>query len=290
MRNPSSVFGSLSASPKARLLRALDLGDGCSAAIWTNAGDRVRYERPDGHTFSLYLRGGEGTRRLDRVDRRVRSGRPGAVCIMPQGHSSHWDISDAFEFVHLYMPDAAMRRAYAETLDRDARLMALPEITFADAPRLAGALSGLALALADGRSLAAETAMSEALAAAFAGAASNGRALPRLKGGLAPHLARRVAEHVEAHLDGPIRLADLAALAGMSPFHFQRMFAASFGVSPHDFVTHRRLRRARALLRGREPIAQIAAACGFSSQSHLTRAFKAATGMTPAAYRAAVAG
>ena len=51
------------------------------------------------------------------------------------------------------------------------------------------------------------------------------------------------------------------------------------------WITHRRIARAKNLLRGREPIAGIALACGFSSQSHLTRAFKSATGLTPGAYR-----
>ena len=74
-------------------------------------------------------------------------------------------------------------------------------------------------------------------------------------------------------------------MAGLSAFHLQRAFRASQGVSPQVFVAHRRVARAKSLLRGPDPLAAIAFACGFSSQSHLTRAFKAATGVTPGAYR-----
>jgi AraC family transcriptional regulator len=54
-------------------------------------------------------------------------------------------------------------------------------------------------------------------------------------------------------------------------------------------VLHRRIIRARALIAAGMPLAQIAAACGFDSQSHLTRGFRAATGATPGQYRAALA-
>ncbi|MGO7601741.1 AraC family transcriptional regulator, partial [Rhizobium ruizarguesonis] len=62
----------------------IDLGFGRSAAIWSNAQDRMSYQRPNGHKFSLYLRGGAGTRRLDGSP--AARGRPGVLCIMPQEH------------------------------------------------------------------------------------------------------------------------------------------------------------------------------------------------------------
>lgn len=284
-----SVFAALSASPNARATHRLDLGAGRSATIWRNTRDEVSYDQPEGHTLSLYLTGGEGTRRLGGrgAGARGASGRAGAVCILPQGHSSRWAISDPFEFAHLYVPDRELRRFFAETFERDARLMSLPEATFADTPPLAGALTRLALAVRAGEALAAEAAMGEALVAALAPDGASGRPV---KGGLAPHLCRRVEEHVEAALGETIRLDDLARLAGLSPFHFQRMFRETFGLSPHAFTRRRRVERARDLLRAGEPVAEIAAACGFGDQSHFTRVFKSETGLTPAAYRAALRG
>ncbi|MCQ4159868.1 AraC family transcriptional regulator [Roseomonas sp. GC11] len=281
---PFTVQAILSAS-NARRLHAMELGFGRSAAIWSNSQDRVAYERPEGHALSLYIQGGEGTRRLGRQAGR---GRPGAVCVMPQGHVSDWEITTRFAFVHLYLPDAGLRRAYTEAFDRDARLMVLPELSLGEAPRVAAALGHLALALPRGDALAADEAATEATFAALAMASPQGLPLPALKGGLAPHLRRRIGEYIEAHLDMPLRLDELAALAKLSAFHFQRMFRASHGVSPQAWVQWRRLERARALLRRDMPIIQIATACGFSSQSHLTRVFGAALGTTPAAYRAAL--
>ncbi|EHS50352.1 transcriptional regulator, AraC family [Rhizobium sp. PDO1-076] len=282
-----SIFSFLSASPRAQAVSTLALGSGCSAAIWRNADDRMSYERPDGHTFSLYLQGGAGTRRLDGG---ALNGWPGALCIMPQGASSEWEITDAFEFVHLYVPDEELRRVFTETFDRDCRLMVMPEATFEHAPVLAEALRKVADATYAGDALLADAAMTAAFASLFVDPRYGGARPLAIKSGLAPAVRRRITDYIEAHLDQQVSLADLAAIAGLSEFHLQRMFRASCGVSPHGWVQHRRLARAKALLAGADPIAQIASACGFSSQSHLTRVFKTMTGTTPSAYRHSVAG
>ncbi|MEO1155400.1 MAG: AraC family transcriptional regulator [Pseudomonadota bacterium] len=99
----------------------------------------------------------------------------------------------------------------------------------------------------------------------------------------------RAAEHVEAHLEATITLDAMADVAGLSPFHFNRAFRAATGRTPHQYVTARRIERARRLLTTDMPAAQVAFACGFASQSHFGQVFKAATGLTPRAYRTAVA-
>ncbi|UJW76738.1 helix-turn-helix domain-containing protein [Rhizobium sp. SL42] len=246
----------------------------------------MSYQRPDGHTFSLYLQGGAGTRRLDGG---ALNGWPGALCIMPQGASSEWEITDAFEFVHLYVADDELRRAFTETVERDCRLMVMPEATFDHAPALAAALHRVADATRAGDALLAGEAMTEAFASLFVDPRYGGSRPIAIKSGLAPAVRRRITDYIEAHLDMQVSLAELAAIAGLSEFHLQRMFRASCGVSPHGWVQHRRLARAKTLLAGGDPIAQIASACGFSSQSHMTRVFKAMTGTTPSAYRHSVA-
>lgn len=286
MLHASSVFGSLSASSRAERLDALDLGEGRASALWRNSHDRMSYERADGHTFSCYLRGGDGTRRIDAGSIH---GWPGALCIMPQGASSEWEITDTFEFVHLYVSDAELRRLFSETFDRDARLMVIPETTFDEAPQLAHALGRLAEATRRGERLLAEQALTTAVGHLFLDPRYGGEKAVTLRGGLAPSVRRRLIEHIDASLDRSITLQDLAGLAALSEFHLQRMFSISCGVSPHGFILNRRIDRARAMLAGTEPIAQIATACGFSSQSHLTRMFKTVTGTTPSAYRRSVA-
>lgn len=286
MLHRPSVYSLLSSSPRAQRLAGLDLGAGKATAVWRNSFDRMRYERPDGHTFSLYLRGGESTWRLDAGRSH---GWPGALCLMPQGASSDWEINDTFEFVHLYVTDDELRRQFSETLDRDARLMIVPEATFDDAPRLAESLQRLAVATHIGDVLKAEEATTTAISCLFSDPRYGGARLASLRGGLSPSVRRRLVDYIEGHLGHAITLRELAGVAGLSEFHLQRMFRQSCGVSPYGFILNRRIDRARGMLADGDPIAEIASACGFSSQSHLTRMFKAVTGATPSSYRRSVA-
>lgn len=274
----ASIRDVLDRSSAARVTAALDLGAGRAVRIWENHSDRVRYEASSGHVFSLYLDGGTGTRRVDGA---VQSGFPGAVCIMPDGHSSEWEITTPFRFVHLYLPDEALRAGFARAHDCDARRLDLPEVTLAAMPGLVAPLTALAQAAWQGDLLSGEVALAEILGGL-------GARQIVLKGGLAPHLLRRVDDWIEAHLDSAIRLADLAQIVDLSPFHLHRMFRMSRGATLQDWITDRRIDRAKALLREHCPLIQIAVACGFASQSHLTRVFKARTMLTPAAYRAAL--
>ena len=107
---------------------------------------------------------------------------------------------------------------------------------------------------------------------------------------LSPALARRLAQAIEDRLDGPIRVADLSDEAGLSRAHFSRAFARNFGTPPRDYILSRRIARARTMLTDTNLSAsQIAMRCGFSNPSHLTTAFKQQLGLTPTAYRRALA-
>jgi AraC family transcriptional regulator len=96
---------------------------------------------------------------------------------------------------------------------------------------------------------------------------------------------RRVLAYIEEHLAEDITVADLANVACLSIFHFTRAFAGSMGVPPHRYLSRRRLESAKAMIAtGRASLSEIALDCQFSSQSSFTRAFRRATGMTPAEY------
>lgn len=104
-------------------------------------------------------------------------------------------------------------------------------------------------------------------------------------GGLEPRRLRRVLDFIEDHIDEALGLEDLAAIACLSPFHFARAFKAAMGLPPHRYVASRRMSRAKTLLAaGAVPIAEIAYRCGFASVSSFGRAFKRASGVSPAAY------
>lgn len=106
------------------------------------------------------------------------------------------------------------------------------------------------------------------------------------EGGLGDRKILQISEYIHAHLDQPIKLADLADVAGMSQFHFSRMFKQSMGISPHQYLLQQRVEQAKRLLKGSKlAIAEIALQCGFNSQSHLSKHFREAIGMTPSDYR-----
>jgi AraC family transcriptional regulator len=106
------------------------------------------------------------------------------------------------------------------------------------------------------------------------------------RGGLAPWQLRRVNDFVDANLDGDPSIARLAGECGLSVSHFARAFKQAVGLPPHQWLTKRRVDRARELLldSGVE-LAEIALTCGFVDQSHLTRVFSRAEGCSPGRWR-----
>lgn len=98
---------------------------------------------------------------------------------------------------------------------------------------------------------------------------------------------QRAIDFMRAHLEDDIGLAEIAAAAHLSAFHFARMFRQATGVPPHRYLGRLRLEAAREMLAaGGTSIAEIAAACCFSTQANFTRAFRRFAGMTPGQYRA----
>lgn len=87
---------------------------------------------------------------------------------------------------------------------------------------------------------------------------------------------------------GPVRLAQIATECGLSAFQLIRVFQRVLGVSPYAYLVQMRVNRARELLHQGVAVSEVAYACGFSDQSHLTRVFKKAIGVPPGVYRRAV--
>jgi AraC family transcriptional regulator len=104
--------------------------------------------------------------------------------------------------------------------------------------------------------------------------------------GLAKWQRARATELLQENLDGTVRLADLAHECQLSVGHFARSFKASFGVTCHQWLTERRVERAKELLAlTNAPLADIATQSGFSDQSAFTRTFHRGVGMTPGRWR-----
>jgi AraC family transcriptional regulator len=112
---------------------------------------------------------------------------------------------------------------------------------------------------------------------------------PRLSiyaNGLSAAKLQLVTDYINDHLDLDLKLTALSAIAQISPYHFLRLFKKSLGVTPHQYILHRRIERAKYLLRSSSlDISEIALKVGFCDSSHLTRCFKSILGNTPSQWR-----
>jgi AraC-like DNA-binding protein len=103
-----------------------------------------------------------------------------------------------------------------------------------------------------------------------------------VKGGLSARSARKVQEFLNENFSRKLALAEMAAVCGLSSYHFVRAFSKTFGAPPHQYVLDLRLDFAERLLAdSRMTIAEIAHLTGFSSQSHFTTVMKKYRGVTP---------
>jgi AraC family transcriptional regulator len=93
-------------------------------------------------------------------------------------------------------------------------------------------------------------------------------------------------DHVRGHLAASISLETLAALAGLSPFHFSRVFKQATGLTPHQFVIRERMLHAQRLIReSSRSLIEIALEVGYTSPSHFAQVFRREVGMAPTQFR-----
>jgi AraC-like DNA-binding protein len=95
----------------------------------------------------------------------------------------------------------------------------------------------------------------------------------------------RVVPFLRANFRRNPPLDEIAAVAGLSPFHFQRLFTSAYGRTPRRFLLDLRIEAAKAMLLDGRPLAEVAAALAFAHASHFVNAFRAEVGITPARWR-----
>ena len=210
-----------------------------------------------------------------------------AICMHEEEETVRW--SPGAEVVCVSLDHARIAGAASELVP-GGRFEMLPVVD-GHAPRIAALLHALhaeqAAGFASGRLFVdgIELAIAALLATRQNGLAGR---LPVQRGTLTPHCMKRVADYIDTHLDTPLPLADLARCAGLSAGHFSRLFRASFDVTPHQFVLHRRIARAKALLASStHPVLEVGMMCGFPNPQHFARVFHSLAGLSPSAYRAA---
>lgn len=106
------------------------------------------------------------------------------------------------------------------------------------------------------------------------------------QGSITDSRMRLLDEFIDAGLDGPLGIQAMAGLLELSEGYFMRAFKNTTGKSPHSYLIDRRLAKARASMRdSTASLSEIALACGFNSQAHMTTAFKQRLGVSPAQLR-----
>lgn len=275
----------------ARLEMQTELSNGTSAAIWDrNDIDLTRYQHPGHHTLSCYLDGGHDIRRVDQR-RSLSGGGPGRICLMPGDHESSWDVNGKIRFMHLYFSEEHLRQLAGRIQDKGSDHVQLQDLTFIDDSWIRSLCQQVIMPL-NWQDTADQLALSSAsdmlMVHLLKNYCSDYALKPDVKGGLSPWVQRQVLEFIEASLHQPLTLAQLAQVAELSEYHFARMFKASFGMPPHQYVTERRLTLAARLLQEKQcSLSEIALRCGFSSQSHFSKRFKDFYRISPAAFRKA---
>jgi len=244
------------------------------------------------HMVILHLDGPvEVERRLNGSVDRAMIG-PGAMFTMPGGFDFWVRLTKPLHSIHFYVRDSILREVAADAWAGDpAHIELRPSLGDTD-PVMSSIIRAAGHALSNeelGSELLADylaRALASRLISKNAGRPAEARSATTA---LDPAQQRRLRAFVATHLAFPIGLADLAASVGMTPTRFARSFKRDTGTTPYHYVLTARLERAKTMLRTTNmPIAEIAVACGFSHQEHLTRMFGRETGITPAAYRRSV--
>ncbi len=224
----------------------------------------------------------EGRRVAAEVARRPRTGH---TSLIPAGLPV-WGYSDGmarFDEVRLILDtDRVLEVTGGEF---PVAQLADPQLVFIDEP-----LQALArLLAASEEEMAAFVLFGDSLVTAMIGRLSQLNAVKHAADrrlGLTKRQLSRVTDFMRDNVDQPIRLADLAKLAGLSSSQFSRAFRVSMGTTPHKWFLDARIECAKAMLADpRRNLVDIALETGFSEQSHFNRAFRTATGATPNAWR-----
>ncbi|MGM9491874.1 AraC family ligand binding domain-containing protein [Ideonella sp. YS5] len=263
-------------------------------------GDRAEFRRPPGqegvelyrahivhHRFAPHIHDGYGLGVIEAGQERFHyRGREhlapaGAIVLMQPGelHTGGPAAPQGWRYRMLYLEEPVL----AEHLGQG-RLWRFDEaVRQGDAARAGGMARALAALWSANDGAEADAALADALALLAPLAAGHRAEASAVSAGARPF--ERVVDALHSDLAREWRLAELAALSGLSPFHFQRAFKAAHGISPHQWRMALRLAEAKRRLAAGESPAEVAAAVGLADQAHLTRRFAGMYGVTPARYQ-----
>jgi AraC family transcriptional regulator len=212
---------------------------------------------------------------------------PGQAVFCPrkEWHNVRWD--EGISVLSIRIPDSAIMDAARERLTEGSLEIVPTDVVTDD--RLTHLLFALDAERARGYSTgklfvdSIETALANILLTSFN--TFTPRSIPG-KGGMAPHVLRRVLEFMHANMDKQIDLKDLADCAGLSLSHFSLQFRASTNQSPHQYMLRLRIERSKELLKDfRLSVLDVGLEVGFRNQQHFATVFRNSVGVPPSVYR-----
>ncbi|KRE08189.1 AraC family transcriptional regulator [Bosea sp. Root670] len=234
--------------------------------------------RHDTYAFGLTL---SGVQSFDyRGARRDSLGGHAIVLHPDEVHNGRSGIESGFSYRMLYVEPRLIRQAVGE----GGRALPFISTAVSQEPRLVAAIARALRDLDQPLDLLAVDDLLERLAQALLALdPSAARARPlRLEN----RALERARDYLDAHTAETVDSSRLEAMTGLDRFTLARQFRAAFGTSPYNYLVMRRLDRARRMLAEDTPLADLAFACGFADQSHFTRQFRRAYGVTPGRWRA----
>jgi AraC family transcriptional regulator len=216
----------------------------------------------------------------------------GSIILVPAGSPVRARSSGQKDELHIFLEPGVVRRVAAEAFELDPTRVSIPPLDGLQHPQLRTAMLAVndeLTAQAGGDRIAVES-LSNLIAVHLIRNALGPRPPARRTDSALPQTKlHAVVEYIEERLDTDLTLAQMAAAAHLSAYHFARQFKAATGVPPHQYVVARRLERAQGLLRESDDLslADVAATVGFSDQSQFSTHFKHLIGVTPRQFRKA---
>jgi AraC-like DNA-binding protein len=200
-----------------------------------------------------------------------------------EAHANHTRLERGCSFRSLYLQPELMRQAAVELAERQTALPFFPTTIISERQTLHSYLELHRVLETPSTWLEQEARLADFLQRLVTRYAEIPPTLR--KAGQEQRAVQQVREYLTEHYAENISLQQLAQLAGLSPFHLNRVFRAACGLPPHAFQTQVRIARAKTMLRQGDSIAQVASQTGFADQSHFTRHFKRLMMLAPGQYQ-----
>ncbi len=303
MRTRSKTADAAERNPSQSMIRLLEAAPPPLAPIGLTCGTQLsgRFTRATrfgyapampGHLIGTYY--GASRPCAWTVERSRLSGllQPNTVTVVPEKHDGYWEVEGPLRVSHVYLTHQRLEKC-ATLVGGSGKVELLRSVGAEDpvASHILAVLSDANVVGDPGTQMLVDRAV-DLLCLQLLRAHSTIR-LPEnaapMRGGLARWQLRRVTEYMLEHLERPVGLEELAALVGLSRYHFCTAFRLSTGRTPHVWLTEQRMALARRLLADPHmSVSEIALSVGYSTPSAFAASFRRIVGTTPRDFRRAL--